>query len=357
MKRKFLAAVLAGVMVLSAAGCGNGKEYRAEDMSKYLKLGEYTGFEVEMDTEVTDEEIQEEIKYICENAMEYEQITEGTVADGNIVNIDYTGVLEGETEAFEGGTDSDYNLKIGSNSFIDTFEEQLIGHSAGETVMVAATFPEDYGVEDLNGKVANFTVIINYICGEEIIPEWTDELVTELTEGTYTTTKDYEDYLKDYYTESKEEAAETNKQNVVIAKIIENAEILEYDQDEVDAYYEDCVSYYTSLAETYYGCELGEFVENMMGMTEEEFLAEAADAAYQYVVGNLALLAIAYEEGLSITQKEYDERLADLAEDTSYDDPEELEKECEEEYGETYLWDEFLREKAMEFVLDTVVEI
>lgn len=357
MKKRLLAAVMAGIMVFSAAGCGRNKEYRAEDMSEYLKLGNYTGFEVEMDTEVTEEELQEEIKYICENAKKYEQITEGEVKDGDTVNIDYSGILDGETEAFEGGTDSDFNLTIGSHSFIDTFETQLIGHKAGETVMVQATFPEDYGVEDLNGKVANFTVIINYICGAEIIPEWSDELVAEISEGAYSTTKEYEEYLRDYYTDAKVQAAESNKQNEAIAKIIENAEILKYDQEEIDAYYEDCVSYYTTMAETYYGCELGEFVQNMMGTTEEQFLADAADAAYQYVVGNLALLAIAYEEGLSITEEEYEERLADLAEESGYDSAEDLEKECESEYGETYLWDEFLREKAMEFVLDTIKEV
>lgn len=356
MKKKLLAAVLAGVMVLSAVGCGSSKEYRAEDMSKYIELGEYTGFEVEMDTEVTEEEIQQEIAYICENAKEYEQITEGTIAEGNIVNIDYTGVLEGETEGFEGGTDSDFNLEIGSNSFIDNFEDQLIGCKVGETVVVTVTFPGDYGVEDLNGKVANFTVIINYICGAEIIPEWTDEFVAKFSEGAYTTTKDYEAYLKDYYTEAKLEAAESNKQTEVIAKIIENSKVVKYDQEEVDAYYDDCINYYTTMAETYYGCELGEFVQNMMGQTEEEFLADAADAAYQYVVGNLALLAIAYEEGLSITEEEYEEKLDDLTEEYGYDDPSQVEEECAE-YGETYLWDEFLREKALEFVLDTVEEI
>lgn len=356
MKKRLLAAVLAGVMVLTAAGCGSSKEYRAEDMSKYIKLGEYTGFEIEMDTEVTEEEIQKEIKYLCESSKEYEQITEGVIADGNIVNIDYTGILEGENEPFENGSDSDFNLEIGSNSFIGTFEEQLVGHNAGETITVTTAFPEDYGVEDLNGKTANFTVTINYICGTEIIPEWTDEFVTEFSEGAYKTTKEYEAYLKDYYTEAKKEAAETNKQTEVIAKIIENSDVIKYDQDEVDAYYDDCISYYTTMAETYYGCELGEFVENMMGTTEEEFLADAADAAYQYVVGNLALLAIAYEEGLSITEAEYEEKLAALTEEYGYDDPSEVEEECAE-YGETYLWDEFLREKALELVLDTVVEI
>ncbi len=357
MKKRLVAAVLAGMMIFTAAGCGKTKEYRAEDMSKYIELGEYIGFEVEMDTEVTDEEIQAQIEDIREASKEYEKITTGTVVEGNTINIDYTGILDGETEAFEGGSDSDFNIKIGSHTFIDNFEEQLIGHKAGETVKVSATFPADYGVEDLNGKLANFTVTINYICGAEIIPEWTDEFVTEISEGNYKTTKEYEAYIKDFYTQQKVEAAESNKQQTVIAKIIENAKVKEYDQKEVDAYYNDCVNYYTSMAETYYGSELGDFVQNTMGVTEEKFLEDVAASSYQYVVGNLALLAIAYEEGLSITDAEYEERLADLAEEYGYEDPAELEKECEEESGETYLRDEFLRDKALEFVLDSVKEI
>lgn len=355
MKKKFLAVLLSAAMVMGLAGCGS-KEYRASDMSEYIELGQYTGFEVEMDLEVTDEEIQEEIDYMRESSAEYEQILEGEIVSGSTVNIDYSGVLEGETEPFEDGSDSDFNLEVGSHSFIGTFEEQLVGHKPGETINVAATFPEDYGVEDLNGKLANFTVTINYICGEKIIPEWTDEFVNEFTSGSYTTTADYEAYLKDYYAENKKTEAESNKQTEVLKNILDNAKVIKYSQEEVDEYYNDCIEYYTTMASTYYGCTLGEFAQNMMGMDEEQFKAEAADAAYQYVVGNIALLAIAYDQGLSITEKEYEERLKELAEEYGYDSTDEVEEECAD-YGETYLWDEFLREKAMEYVLETVIEI
>lgn len=362
-KKRFLALLVSVAMAISMAGCGKGsklgggiKEYRASDMSEYIKLGQYTGFEIEMDVEVTDEEIQEEIDYMRESAAEYQQIIEGEVADGSTVNIDFTGVLDGETEAFEDGSGTDTILEIGSHSMIGDFEEQLIGHKPGETLNVAVTFPEDYGVEDLNGKLANFSVTINYICGEKIVPEWTDAFVSELTSGSYTTTKDYEAYLRDYYTENKKTEAENNKSNQVLKNILDNAEIIQYSQEEVDEYYNDCVDYYTTLADTYYGSTLGEFAQNMMGMDEEQFRTEAKEAAYQYVVGNIALLAIAYDQGLSITQKEYEERLKKLAEENGYEDAAELEEECAE-YGETYLWDEFLREKAMEYVLENVIEI
>lgn len=356
MKKKFLALLVSAAMVMGAAGCGNSKEYRASDMSEYIELGQYTGFEIEMDVEVTDEEIQEQIDGIMESAAEYQQVTEGEVVSGSTINIDFTGVLDGETEPFEDGSATDTNLTIGSHQMIDNFEEQLIGHKPGETVNVAATFPEDYGVEDLNGKLANFAVTINYICGEKIIPEWTDEFVSEYTGGSYTTTADYEKYLREDYEENKKSEAESNKSTEVMKKILDNSKVIQYSQEEVDEYYNDCVDYYTTLANTYYGCDLGEFTQNMWGKDEAQFREEAKEAAYQYVVGNIALLAIAYDQGLSITEKEYEDRLEDLAEEYGYDSTEELEEECAD-YGETYLWDEFLRDKAMDYVLETVIEI
>lgn len=356
MKKKFLALLVSAAMVVGAVGCGSSKEYRADDMSEYIELGRYTGFEIEMDVEVTDEDIQKEIDYMRESAAEYQQIMEGEIVSGSTINIDFTGVLDGETEPFEDGSATDSTLVVGSHHMIGNFEEQLIGHKPGENFNVAVTFPEDYGVEDLNGKLANFSVTVNYICGEKIIPEWNDEFVSQITSGSYTKAADYEKYLKDYYTENKRSEAENNKSNQVLKNILDNAKVIKYSQEEVEEYYNDCVEYYTTLANTYYGSTLGEFAQNMMGMDEEQFRSEAKEAAYQYVVGNVALLAIAYDQGLSITEKEYEERLKKLAEDNGYESAEDLEKECED-YGETYLWDEFLREKAMEYVLETVIEI
>ncbi len=356
MKKKFLALLLSAAMIMGVTSCSNSKEYRASDMSEYIELGQYTGFEIEMDTEVSDEELQEEINYMCESSAEYQQIMEGEIVSGSAVNIDYTGVLDGETEPFEDGISTDSILEIGSHQMAGDFEEQLIGHKPGEKFNVAVTFPEDYGVEYLNGKLVNYEVTINYICGEKSVPEWTDEFVSEITSGSYTTTEDYEKYLRDYYTENKKSKAEENKSTQVLKNILDNAKVIKYDQEEVDEYYNDCIEYYTTIASTYYGSTLGEFAQNMMGMDEEQFKAEAKDAAYQYVVGNIALLAIAYDQGISITEKEYEERLKKLAEDSGYESPEDLEEECAD-YGETYLWDEFLREKAMEYVLETVIEI
>lgn len=350
MKKRLIAWIIGMSMIFGVVGCGEGKVYRASDMSKYIKLGQYEGFEVEMDLEVTDEEVQEEVQAMLQDYAEYEQIMEGTVASGSAVNINYSGILEGETEPFEGGTGTDYDITVGTHRFIGTFEEQLIGHKPGETFNVKTTFPADYGVEELNGKNVDFTVTINYLCGKKVVPEWNDEFVLEKIGEDYSTTEDYEKYIKDQLASQKKQEAEINRQSEITKKILENAEIIEYDKEEVEKQYNDCINYYTEMASTYYGCTLAELTENLLGEDEETFKKEAKEAAYQYVVGNLAWLAIAYDQNMSITQKEYDERLKALADEYNYENPEQIEKELADQ-GENYLWDQFLREKAMEYVL------
>lgn len=356
MKKRLIAWILGMSMIVGVMGCGDGKVYQASDMSKYIKLGQYEGFEVEMDLEVTDEEVQERVQAMLQDYEEYEQIMEGTVASGSAVNIDYSGILEGETAPFEGGTGKDHDITVGTNSFIGTFEEQLIGHKPGETFQVKTAFPEDYGVEGLNGKNVDFTVTINYLCGEKVIPEWNDAFVLEKIGEDYSTTAEYESFIREQLEGKKKQEAEINKQTEVTKKILENAEITlgEEEEKEIEMEYNSCIDYYTEIT-TYYGCTLAELTENLLGEDEETFKKEAKEAAYQYVVGNLAWMAIAYDQKMTLTQKEYDERLKALADEYSYEDPEEIEKELADE-DKNYLWDQFLREKAKEYVLDTVKE-
>ena len=196
--KKMTAVLLAAVMAFSLAACGGEdtdgttaaeteessstdeteaaaeepeyfSAFNLDNLSDYVQLGEYKGIEVTaQDTTVTDEDVETELQSQVENATPiYEEITEGTVADGDVVNIDYEGTLDGV--AFDGGTDTDFNLTIGSGQFIDGFEDGLIGKNIGDTVELNLTFPEDYTVNsDLAGQDVVFTVTINYVQGEEI---------------------------------------------------------------------------------------------------------------------------------------------------------------------------------------------
>ena len=219
--KKMTAVLLAAVMAFSLAACGGEdtdgttaaeteessstdeteaaaeepeyfSAFNLDNLSDYVQLGEYKGIEVTaQDTTVTDEDVETELQSQVENATPiYEEITEGTVADGDVVNIDYEGTLDGV--AFDGGTDTDFNLTIGSGQFIDGFEDGLIGKNIGDTVELNLTFPEDYTTNsDLAGQDVVFTVTINYVQGEEIPQELNDEFVQRVTDGTYTTVDEY----------------------------------------------------------------------------------------------------------------------------------------------------------------------
>ncbi len=162
---------------------GEGKDfvYTAEvTVYPEVELGEYKGLSIEKKTyEVTEEEVSKKLKEMQEKNARIEAKTEGTVDNGNIAVIDFKGYVDGE--AFQGGEGKDYSLEIGSKTFIDTFEEQLVGAKINDTVEVNVTFPENYGKEELNGKPAKFEVTIKEIKVKEL-PELDDEFAKETSE-------------------------------------------------------------------------------------------------------------------------------------------------------------------------------
>lgn len=174
-KQRVGAIVLAGMMVLSMTGCGNSK---AKAYSKYVTLGDYKGIEyTKTVAEVTEDDIQSKLDSFVDGLAETNEVTDRAVEDGDIVNIDYVGTMDGEE--FEGGSDTGYDLTIGSNSFIDGFETGLIGHNVGEEVSLDLQFPDPYpNNTDYSGKDVNFKVTINKI-SVKTTPELTDQLVKD----------------------------------------------------------------------------------------------------------------------------------------------------------------------------------
>ena len=184
-----------------------------------VTLGEYKGVTVDkVETTVTEEEVNEEIEKERKNSARTITIEDRPVKDGDIVTIDFEGFVD--DVAFEGGKGTDYPLTIGSHSFIEGFEEQLIGKSIGEEVVVDVTFPEEYHAEELKGKPAKFNVTIKGIKENEL-PELDDEFASEVSE--YETFAEYKESVEKHLKESKEAEAVTKKEDAVIAKIIENA--------------------------------------------------------------------------------------------------------------------------------------
>ena len=188
-----------------------------------VELGEYKGIEVEKaDSAVTDEEVEAEIKRTQERNARIVSIDDADreVKDGDIVNIDFNGFVDGKE--FAGGKGEDYPLTIGSHSFIDNFEDQLVGHKAGEEVEVNVTFPEDYHAEELKGKPALFKVTIKTI-KEKQLPEIDDDFASEVSE--FETLAEYKDSVKKEIKERKEKWAAQENENKVVAAVVANAKI------------------------------------------------------------------------------------------------------------------------------------
>ena len=185
-----------------------------------VELGEYKGLSVEKKTyEVTEEEVSKKLKEMQEKNARVE-VKEGAIENGNIAVIDFKGFIDGV--AFEGGEGHDYSLEIGSGSFIDNFEEQLVGAKAGDKVEVNVTFPENYGKEELNGKPAKFEVEVKEVKAKEL-PVLDDEFAKEVSEF------ETLEALKEDTTKKLEEAntarAEREYEEAVINAVAENAKV------------------------------------------------------------------------------------------------------------------------------------
>lgn len=191
---------------------------------------DYEGMTVEVTPaeEITEEYIDELIESERQSNTSNQEITDRTeVQSGDVANIDYVGKIDGEE--FSGGSATGYDLTIGSGTFIDGFEDQLIGAKVGDTVTVNVTFPDDYSSADLAGKEAEFTVTVNSI-SEQVVPELTDEYVAGLNvtdnDGNAITTVDgYREYALKYMTEAAEETYQTNVESAIAEYLVANVEL------------------------------------------------------------------------------------------------------------------------------------
>ena len=203
---------------------GEGKDlvYTAE-ITTYpeVELGEYKGLEVKKPTyEVNDEEVEKQLASMQEKNARVTTKEEGTIEDKNIAVIDFKGYIDGN--AFEGGEGTDFSLEIGSGSFIDNFEEQLIGLSVGDTKEVNVTFPENYGSEELNGKPAKFDVTVKEIKVKEV-PALDDEFAKDASE--FETLAELKEDIKKNLQKAEDQKAENEFEEAIITAVIENTKL------------------------------------------------------------------------------------------------------------------------------------
>lgn len=346
MRKKIMVATLIMSMVLAFTGCDKKKASSNDlkDAVKVVTLGEYKGLNLEVE-DATQEDV---VEYINTNLLSpntsYEKVKEGTIKDGDMVNINYSGKIDGE--AFEGGTDDSEagtNLTIGSNSFIDGFEEGLVGAKVGETLDLNLKFPEEYGDDKLNGKDVVFTVTINYICGDQITPELTDEFVSQNTENK--TVEEYKAYVKDTLNETNKTNAETNVWNQAVS----NAKVSEYSQTDIDKTLASMLDYYKNMA-TYYNMELSGLL-SYYGTSEETFNEDMLDTVKQILAEKLVALAIADKEKIEITDDLYKEKIQEYVTNYGYENEDALKEAIPEDEIKQQIYIELGRQ----FVIDHAV--
>lgn len=233
----------------------DGNFIKPENYGTVKKLGQYKGLEVTLaDTTVTDQDVEDEVQGSLEAAAEYVPVDRAAKL-GDIVNIDYVGKKDGV--AFDGGTAEGYDLGLGSGTFIDGFEDGLVGTKKGDTVDLNLTFPEEYHSEDLAGQDVVFTVTVNEV-KEKKIPELTDDWVKEYTGGEITTVDDFRKDCRTQLETYKKMDAEATAQNELVAQVINSSEF-EPTVEAIEYEYQTMIGMYDQYAA-------------MMGMTTDEYL-------------------------------------------------------------------------------------
>ena len=276
-----------------------------------VKLGEYLNLEVEAtDTEVTDADVDAEIKRLQDGQAELVlQEAEVKAENGDTVIIDFDGSVDGDH--FDGGQADDFSLELGSGQFIPGFEEQLVGHLAGEEVSVNVTFPEDYQAADLAGKEALFEVKIHELKRKEL-PELDDEFAKDVDEEVETLAELKEKTTKKL-SEEKAASAQAAFEDAVITKAVENASVEgdEIPEEMIDEDVHRQIDQY--LAQLQQQGISREMFFQISGQTEDDLHKQFEEGASTRVKTNLVLEAIVKAEAIEPTESQIDEEVASLA--------------------------------------------
>lgn len=312
-----------------------------------VTLGEYKGITVtKPSTQVSDEEVTEEIDKVRRQNSRTITVEDRPAQEGDQVTIDYEGSVDGIP--FEGGKGTDYDLKLGSHTFIDTFEEQLIGHSAGEDVTVNVTFPEQYQAPELAGKPAVFAVKIHAVKEEEL-PEADDDFAQDVSE--FDTMEEYRADVARELSEKKEKEAKNAMEDAALEQIVANAQ-MEIPDKMLAAEQERMLEDFDSNLKQQ-GLSLDQYMQ-YTGLTKEVMTEQVKPQALKKIQVRLVLEAIAKAENLQAEEADVDAEITQMASAYKMDE----EKVRAYMVGENLvqLQEDIQVKKALEFVMQNVVE-
>ena len=272
-----------------------------------VTLGEYKGVEVpKSETEVTDEDIDAEIKKEQEKNSRTVTVEDRRAENGDITTIDFEGFVDGV--AFEGGKGTDYPLTLGSGSFIPGFEDQLVGAKAGDHVEVNVTFPEEYQAAELAGKAAVFQCDVKKVETKEL-PELDDDFAQDVSE--FDTLAEYREDVKKNLTEKKEKEARAAKENAAVDKAIENAE-MEIPDAMINTQVRQMMNDFASRMQSQ-GLTMEQYFQ-FTGMTAEKMQEEMKPQALKRIQTRLVLEKIAETENIEVSEDEVNEEIGKMAE-------------------------------------------
>lgn len=319
-------------------------DYMANDLTPFIKLGEYRNIPVTKESAVlTDEEFEDEIDYMLESYSYYETVTDRQVEEGETVIADYSGYLDGVQ--FDGGTAAEQTIVAAPDTgYIEGFAEAFIGQMPGVEFDFDVTFPADYGNTDLAGKEVTFVCTIHSIQGSElIVPELTDEFVNE-TFG-YNNVEEFRILFRDTVEAQKEYYVESSMYSDLWLTVVGNAEVIAYPGQEVDRVYGDNRTMYEEYA-GYYGVDYETFLANYVGITDEELYEESRN----YVKEDLVMYQLIKELNLELSEEDYAEGMAFFAEYYGA-----TEEELAAYYGEETMRTTILWQALMEKIAETAV--
>ena len=329
MKRKYLVPLAVFLAAASLYGCG--KKSSSDSYEKYVTLGDYTGMTIDrIKTTVTDDDVQEEVQNDLYANADYTEVTDRAAQDGDTVNIDYTGTID--NAEFDGGSDSDFDLELGSGTFLSDFEDGIIGMKTGETKDIAVTFPEDYDGE-LDGKSAVFSVTVNSIT-EVTLPEYNDAYVQD--NYGYDTTAEFEASLKSDLQEQYDEDAQYTACADALAQAVDNSTFDGYPQELYDATKTQVESDNQAFAE-----QLGIEWTDLVG---EDY--DIDDDVISAIHEKMVVSVIADKEKLNVTDDELNSYIDDNWELYEYDSRDAF----VEDNGEDALRYSLLYDKVLNFL-------
>ena len=273
---------------------------------KYVEVGNYKNLEYdESALEISEDDITAEIDARRNEAATTQTVTEGEVKNGDVIVIDYVGKID--DKEFEGNKGTDKKITIGSGTFIDGFEDSLVGEKVGETETITVSFPQDYDQKNVAGKTVEYEVTIKSK-EETVAPKYDKEFIQTDSKGKYKNKKEYEEYIKNYLIKKESKQLKQRAKNSLWQQVVTDTKVLKYPDKQLEKEKRQILKQHKDLAKEY-NVSWEDFLAQYLGTDEEKFKEQLEVTAKASVKEKLTVMAIARNEKIRVTEKEYQESL------------------------------------------------